>query len=107
MGSMGWAPCYWCGWWEYNPYIPDPLTHPLCAWCLQSACKKNEQLKGQLPMREQNKLGQLSKQLFMIALVENNLDGKIKKTKRTRWDWMLKESTESPRSLSMKSMKRP
>ena len=92
-------------WWEYNPYIPDPLTHPLCGWCLQSACKKN--VKGQLPMSEQNKLGQLSKQLFMIALVENNLDGKIKKTKRTRWDWMLKESTESPRSLSMKSMKRP
>ena len=28
MGSLGWAPCYWCGWWEYNPYIPDPLTHP-------------------------------------------------------------------------------
>ena len=35
MGSMGWAPCYWCGWWEYNPYIPDPLTHPLCAWCME------------------------------------------------------------------------
>ena len=54
---------------------------------------------------EQNK--QLCKQLFMIALVENNLDGKIKKTKKTQWDWMLKESMESPRSLSMKSMKRP
>ena len=52
MGSLGWAPCYWCGWWEYNPYIPDPLTHPLCGWCLQSACKKN--MKGQLPMSEQN-----------------------------------------------------
>ena len=45
-------------------------------------------------IREQNK--QLCKQLFMIALVENNLDGKIKKTKKTQWDWML-----------MKSMKRP
>ena len=96
MGSLGWAPCYWCGWWEYNPYIPDPLTHPLCGWCLQSACKKNEQLKGPLPMREQNKLGQLSKQLFMIALVENNLDGKIKKTKKTQWDWMLIQSMNRP-----------
>ena len=56
---------------------------------------------------EQNK--QLCKQLFMIALVENNLDGKIKpgEMKRPRWDWILKESMESPRSLSMKSMKRP
>ena len=47
-------------------------------------------------MSEQNKLGQLSKQLFMIALVENNLDGKIKKTKKTQWDWMLIQSMNRP-----------
>ena len=34
MGSMGWAPCYVCGWWEYNPYIPDPFTRPFCGHCL-------------------------------------------------------------------------
>ena len=84
--------------------------------------KQNEQVKKQLLMnalekknldtqlvyiREQNE--QLCKQLLMNALVENNLDGKIKpgEMKRPRWDWILKESMESPRSLSMKSMKRP
>ena len=34
MGSLGWAPCGACGWWEYNPYIPDPYTHPFCGRCL-------------------------------------------------------------------------
>ena len=43
---------------------------------------------------EQNK--QLCKQLFMIALVENNLDGKIRKTKKTQWDWMLIQSMNRP-----------
>ena len=34
MGSLGWAPCYWCGWWQENMYIPDGVDHPLCSWCL-------------------------------------------------------------------------
>ena len=34
MGSLGWAPCFVCGWWEYNPYIPDPFAHPFCGRCL-------------------------------------------------------------------------
>ena len=35
MGSMGWAQCYWCPWWSYNPYIPGGVGGPLCDWCLQ------------------------------------------------------------------------
>ena len=34
MGSWGWTPCTWCGWWEWNPYIPDPFMYPLCENCL-------------------------------------------------------------------------
>ena len=34
MGLMGWAPCFWCGQWEWNPYIADPLTDPLCEFCM-------------------------------------------------------------------------
>ena len=38
MGSMGWAPCHLCGWWEYNPYIPDPFTRPVCGRCCRYLC---------------------------------------------------------------------
>ena len=39
MGSLGWASCYWCWRWEYNPYIPDGLPGPLCASCLWRFCE--------------------------------------------------------------------
>ena len=28
MGSLGWARCYWCWRWEWNPYIPDFIPGP-------------------------------------------------------------------------------
>ena len=34
MGSLGWRPCYWCGWWAENMYIPDGVNNPLCEWCM-------------------------------------------------------------------------
>ena len=34
MGSLGWAPCGACGWWSYDPYIPDPYRNPFCDRCL-------------------------------------------------------------------------
>ena len=31
---MGWAKCYWCPYWTYNPYIHDSLGgQPLCDMC--------------------------------------------------------------------------
>ena len=33
MGSMGWAKCYWCEYWNYNPYIIDGVGEPFCDWC--------------------------------------------------------------------------
>ena len=30
---MGRAPCYWCGYWVYNPYIIEYIDRPLCNWC--------------------------------------------------------------------------
>ena len=34
MGSLGWAQCYWCGWWQEGMYIPDGIDHGLCEYCL-------------------------------------------------------------------------
>ena len=34
MGSLGWARCYWCWWWEYGMYIPDGVNHQLCGDCM-------------------------------------------------------------------------
>ena len=34
MGSMGWAKCYWCSYWVYNPYLIDWFPVPLCTMCL-------------------------------------------------------------------------
>ena len=27
-------PCYWCGVWQENMYIPDGVDHPLCDACM-------------------------------------------------------------------------
>ena len=34
MGSLGWAPCFVCGWWEYNPSTAHPYARPFCSRCL-------------------------------------------------------------------------
>ena len=33
MGSMGWARCFWCPRWVYNPYILDWIGEVLCERC--------------------------------------------------------------------------
>ena len=35
MGSLGWSPCYWCGWWGENVYIPDGMPDALCGDCVK------------------------------------------------------------------------
>ena len=34
MGSTGWRECSVCGYWVYDPYLLDPVGHPVCDWCL-------------------------------------------------------------------------
>ena len=33
MGSMGWAQCFWCPRWIYNPHILDWIEEVLCYKC--------------------------------------------------------------------------
>ena len=33
MGSMGWAQCFWCPRWTYNPHIIDWISEVLCYRC--------------------------------------------------------------------------
>ena len=33
MGSMGWAQCFWCPRWTYNPHIIDWISKVLCDTC--------------------------------------------------------------------------
>ena len=38
---MGWARCYWCPGWVYDPYIIDWIGEPLCGVCFDRHVQNN------------------------------------------------------------------